>query len=294
MIKLDMLRYFVAVAETGSLAAGAARVGRSVSAVSMTLKQLQDIVGAPLFVSDRKAQLTVLGAYTLDQARAALAHFDQTQRAIMRFAQTGGGLIRMACVPSVAGVILPAVLRAFHDIHPDVQVDLRDMESVAVIQGVLDGAFDVGIASAPQGILKSSRVHLCDDPFGVICHRDHPLAHRKGGVTWADVRDLDLIANPLTAGLGIGDVYDGPHVTKLSAHNTLSLLSMVQEGLGAAILPRLVSHLAWGDVCFVPINDSRAHRRIDVFTSDQQAKSSVIAGLVAIIIEESQWGSRIG
>ena len=104
----------------------------------MVLKQFQDTIGAPLFATDRKTHLTPLGVFTLEQARSELAHFDGMQRAVMRFAQTGGGLIRIASVPSVAGVILPKAIKAFHEIYANVQIDLRDMESAAVIKGVQD------------------------------------------------------------------------------------------------------------------------------------------------------------
>ena len=84
--------YDVAVAETGSLAAAGARLGRSPSAVSMMVKQLQDSLGAPLFTSDRKSQLSPLGRFVLDQAKSEIAHLEATNRAIAKFAATGVGL----------------------------------------------------------------------------------------------------------------------------------------------------------------------------------------------------------
>lgn len=273
-IKQDMLRHFVAVAETGSLAAGAARVGRSASAVSMMLKQFQDTLGAPLFASDRKTHLTPLGAFALDQARAEIAHFDRMAHAITRFAQTGGGLVRLACVPSVAAEVLPEAIRAFHTTHPNVQIDLRDMDSAAIVKGVGDGIFDVGIATAPNGVLRDSRDHLCDDPFGVICAPDHPLASRRDGVSYKDLHAFDVVMNSLAP------TFDMPIARcNLTAHNTLSLLSMVQAGLGIAVLPKMVAGMAWKPICFIPLIDAGANRRIDLFWQQDSAVSAVTENL---------------
>ena len=59
-IKLEMLRYFVEVAKTGNLSQAAERLGRSPSALSMMLKQFEEHLGAPLFETDRKSNLTLL------------------------------------------------------------------------------------------------------------------------------------------------------------------------------------------------------------------------------------------
>ena len=60
-IKLELFRYFCAVAETGNLAEAADRLGRTQSALSMSLKQLEEHLGKKLFDGERKSQLSPLG-----------------------------------------------------------------------------------------------------------------------------------------------------------------------------------------------------------------------------------------
>lgn len=72
-----LLRTFVAVAESGSLSAATARVGRSESALSLQMSRLEDLVGASLFERDGRALKTnVAGANFLTQARSILAKID--------------------------------------------------------------------------------------------------------------------------------------------------------------------------------------------------------------------------
>ena len=271
MIKHDMLRYFVAVAETGSLAAAGARLGRSLSAVSMMVKQLQDSLGAPLFIGDRKSQLSPLGRFVLDQAKSEISHLEATNRAITKFAATGGGLIRVAAVPSVAGAVLPSALKTFGKDFPDVQIDLRDMDSSAVVRGVQDGMYDLGIATAPASALNVQRDVFCEDPFGVICAADHPLAKVKAPLDWEQLDGHALIMNPLAVTLAA------------PAHNTLSLLALVQAGIGMTVLPRMVTQMAWAPIKFVGVTDKEAFRQIDLLQPPNAQPSAAIKALVACL-----------
>ena len=87
MIKLEYLRVFVTVAETRALNEAAERLGRTPSAISMTLKQIEESLGGPLFEGERKAALTQLGAFALRHARKAVAEHDAATAAIQRFAR---------------------------------------------------------------------------------------------------------------------------------------------------------------------------------------------------------------
>ena len=105
-----MLRCFVTVARTGTLGDAAAILGRTPSALSMTLKQLEAQLGEPLFETERKSKLTALGAFVFDQAERELKQFDATVAAISEFATSKQGRVRVAAVPSVAGTILPMAI----------------------------------------------------------------------------------------------------------------------------------------------------------------------------------------
>ncbi len=75
-IKIEMLRCFCTVAQTGNLAEAADRLGRTQSAVSMTLKQLEDHLGKKLFEGERKTHLSPLGRQVFDLALKQVRQFD--------------------------------------------------------------------------------------------------------------------------------------------------------------------------------------------------------------------------
>ncbi|HEU4827142.1 MAG TPA: LysR family transcriptional regulator, partial [Dongiaceae bacterium] len=107
MLRLEALRVFVTVADSGNIKDAAERVGRTPSAVSMTLKQIEERLGAPLFETDRKHRLTDLGRFVHQAAVVLLRDYERAVDLIEAYAQNRTGRLRLASVPSVATVLLP-------------------------------------------------------------------------------------------------------------------------------------------------------------------------------------------
>ena len=144
-LKIEMLRCFSTVAQTGNLADAAVRLGRTQSAISMTLKQLEEHLGQPLFEGERKSNLTAMGEEVFDLAQQQLRQFDETVSAIETSASAPHGLLRIASVPSVAGLLFPSAIDDLTCRHPNLKVELRDCDSNQVIDSLLRGQADVGV-----------------------------------------------------------------------------------------------------------------------------------------------------
>ena len=99
-MRLELLKTFRIVAEQGSLAGAADILGRTPSAISMSLSQLEAELGAPLFETDRKNRLTPLGERVLEESVRATDAYDRSVDAIERHATSLAGTVRIAAVPS--------------------------------------------------------------------------------------------------------------------------------------------------------------------------------------------------
>lgn len=239
-IKLEMLRVFRTVAETGTLAAAARELNRTPSAISMTLTQLADEIGAPLFETDRKSHLTLLGQLVLEESCRATDVFDKSSQAIRRHAISTAGIVRIAAVPSATVSLLPDVIEVFRKSYPDVRIEISDVDTPAVRRRVQRDEADIGIVSARLGETSEGNLILCDD-LGIVCVEGGPLhrAHLSAGGTsnWSLLAHEPLIANPLCR------LVDDPLVdtlmasSTLEARNTTAILSFVRRGFGASILP---------------------------------------------------------
>ncbi len=275
-IKIEMLRAFAIVAQTGNLAEAATRLGRTPSAVSMTLKALEDHLGQPLFETDRKNRLTPLGDFVLQQARTELRQFDGTIRAIQAHARAPQGLIRVAAVPSVAGLVFPTVLARFGAAHPGVSVEIRDMDSLSILDALTRGQIDIGIA-APQGPLRGVQaITLFSDPFGLICGQDHPLAARTGPLHLADLAGQQVLKNELSARIGHPEFQAAVGAALVSAQNTLSLISMVRSGAWVTVLPRTVMRIDPDHLVFRPFVDLDERRQVDLLLREDRMERPYI------------------
>lgn len=122
-LDIDLLRSFVAIAETGVLGVAAARVGRTQSALSMQMQRLEGIVEQPLLHrTGRGVTLTAAGERLLVRAGELLRKHDETL-AELRGEQLSGVLC-FGCPDDYAVAFLPHLLRGFASLHPRVQLEV--------------------------------------------------------------------------------------------------------------------------------------------------------------------------
>ena len=285
VIKLEMLRCFVAVARSGNLGDAAKKIGRTPSAVSMMLKQFEENLGAPLFESERKSKLTSLGAFTLDEASREVDHFERTVSMITSFARSEAGLVRIAAVPSVAGSILPKVMQQFLKEHPNVSVDIRDMDSAGVYRELEKERIDLGIATVTGPEANINRTPLFSDEFGVVCPIDHPLSKVQSPVTWDVLKSWPFITNGLCGQITDEKFQEVISASHLMVRNTTSLLALVREGVGLTVVPRLVVANAEQDIRFIPVNDPNARRSIEILRRADSILSPAVQRFEDVIRE---------
>ena len=117
----DLLRTFLAVAETGNVTRAADLVHRTQSAVSMQVKKLEQSIGAPLFErSSRGVELTSKGHQLLDNARRIVALIDETSASLA--APPLEGKVRLGIPEEYGYAMMSRALGAFAKVHPDVEV----------------------------------------------------------------------------------------------------------------------------------------------------------------------------
>ncbi|MCV2876727.1 LysR substrate-binding domain-containing protein [Rhodobacteraceae bacterium XHP0102] len=268
MIKLEMLRVFLAVAEEGALALAAQKLGRTPSALSMALSQLEAQVGAPLFETDRKNRLTPLGRLVLEEARRATNSYTRSVDAIARHARSLAGTVRVMAVPSATITLLPPAILAFSQARPEVRLEIRDSDTASVVSQVALGESDIGIISqsprAQAALASVSTEVILRDPLGVVARHDGPFARRvmARAPSWRDVAYEPLIANPLC------DLVDHPSVAaalqdcRIEARNTTALLAFVRAGIGITILPQTAMAEADPALRFFAPNDPQSRREL--------------------------------
>ena len=260
-IKLDLLRSFITVAECGNLQEASEILSRTPSAISMSLKQLNESLGAELFKTDRKSSLTPIGRFVLKEGRRALADFDESMNTIQRYAHGEMGVVKIATVPSVATRLLPDVVRQFRKTAPNVRLELRDTDSEMVAAAVRNGSAECGIASLPLASNDLTCELLLEEPFGLVCRPDHPLAKTTMPLTWQSLEGISFISNGLLAQIRDNDFNRINSDTTIQVHNISTLLSFIQQDMGVTLLPRLAVPQQ-KDFVFLTLADKTAVRQL--------------------------------
>ena len=260
-IKLDLLRSFITVAECGNLQEASEILSRTPSAISMSLKQLNEALGAELFETDRKSSLTPIGSFVLEESRKALWDFDKSMNTIERYINGEMGVVRIATVPSIATHLLPKIISKFQSQAPKVRLELRDTDSVMVARAVLDGNVDCGIASLSFASQDLRYELLLEEPFGVVCRSDHPLTKAKFPLEWQTLETVEFISNGLCEHIQDETFSLINSRTNIQVHNIVALLGVIQQGVGVTLLPRLAMPENKG-LCFLPLADKTAVRQL--------------------------------
>ena len=276
-IKLEMLRVFRTVAEQGTLAGASDALGRTPSALSMMLTQLEEELGAPLFETDRKNRLTPLGELVLAESTHATDTFDRSQDAIRRYVSSTAGTVRIVTVPSATVTLLPERIAEFSRLHPAVRLEISDADSRSVRRRIRLEEADIGIVTTTPDAPDEGSVVLQDD-LGIVS--------RKGGTisgkvrvgeepSWSLARLEPFIGNALCDLVDNADIREVWAGCTLEARNTTALLSFVREGLGATVLPEgAIAHQS-EELGFIRPVDPAAQRQLRMIRNPDRRLSPV-------------------
>jgi LysR family transcriptional regulator, carnitine catabolism transcriptional activator len=280
-LKLEQLRVFVAVAECGAIAEAAEQIGRTASAVSMTLSQIENQLAGKLFEGERKSRLTPLGKFTLQRATLAVEAHQRASNDIQRFASGEEGLSKIAVVPSVATRVLPQAINQLRQELPHLEVDIRDIDSHAIHDVIQLGLVDFGIASPPA----DDSLHadfLLKDSYRLICRKDHRLNQLGRPVKLSDIDVQEFIVNGLCERIVAPGIQSIIEKSSLYIHNTLSILAFIEAGFGVTILPALTRPRGQGFAA-VPIDNVEMKRSLYVLKRKSLRLSPIDLRLIEVI-----------
>jgi DNA-binding transcriptional LysR family regulator len=260
-MELRQLRYFVAVAEEGSLTRAAGRLHLAQQSLSEQIRTLETQLGVTLFVrSSRGAELTDAGALLLREARPLLAQADRVVEAV----RGDGGSLRVGFLSSVANYVLPPVVRAFRERHPGVTLHTEDVPIAALVAGLRDGTLDAGLSRPPRVDDLATEVVL-REPVAAVLPEGHRLAGRAE-LTLADLADEPWVLTPRSSWPPWHRRFDEdfaragfrPRVVQRGT-TPQGLLALVAAGVGVTRLMLSSRSLRDGGVVFVPLAGDEAY-----------------------------------
>jgi len=237
------LKAFIAVAEQGSFSLAAEQLHLCQPAVSKRIATIEGELNTHLFDRiGKNITLTEAGHTLLPRARRILQEVDDSVRAISNLSDDVSGSLSIGTSHHIGLHRLPPALRKYTEQYPEVNLDLRFMDSEQACRLVEKGELELGIVTLPAQPSDSLKtIKVWDDPLAVVVAKNHALAKKKK-ITLNDLSEHTAILpgrGTFTREI-VQSAFEGLGIklnTTLSTNYLETIKMMVSIGLGWSVLP---------------------------------------------------------
>lgn len=242
-MNLYQLEILAAVAEQGSFSTAALNLDISQSAVSRAIAALEQELGVPLLARGRfGAKLTRVGERVIGHAQQILDLRESIEYEVNLEKGLYGGRLRIASFRSAATHILPPIMARFCTRFPRVDVSIAESDPAGVEQALRDGSVDLGLVPLPRSE-EFATWEIARDEYVVLLPPGMPQF--KQPLSWADLASQTFIlfnyAECTSAVRNHWAKWGQSLEVAYGIKEDSTIVSMVAQGLGAAILPRLAA-----------------------------------------------------
>src|SRR5438105_605062 len=260
------------LAAHGSFTAPAEALSYTQSAISQQISTLERETGAILIERDRKrARLTEAGELLLGHADAILGRIEHAERDLSAYLQARSGRLRLAAFESAGAALVPIAVEAFHARHPDVELNVVQMEPVEAATRLENRQLDLAIAYDLQpatGALgqELELTYLLDDRYTAVIPRQHRLAG-KGVIelseladdVWINTTERDLCHQIILSACRAAGFE--PNVA-FEVDEIATSQALIARGSGVTLLPGLALGSRHRDVVVASLGDAAPVRSI--------------------------------
>jgi len=241
-ITLKQLRYFEALARYGHFGRAATACAISQPALSMQIKELEQALATPLVERDaRQVRLTKFGEIFTGRAREILRAVDELGDLARASRERLSGPLRIGVIPTIAPYLLPTVIGNLTQLHPELDIHVRETVTPKLIEELADGRLDTAIVALPVSEPSLTEVALFTENFLLV---------RPGSEAATPVPDSETLREARLLLLEEGHCFRdqalsfckmqaaGPREV-LDASSLSTLVQMVSAGIGVTLIPEM-------------------------------------------------------
>lgn len=294
-MELNQLRYFCAVAHTGSFTKAAEQEGIAQPSLSQQIRKLEQEIGSPLFERlGRQNRLTPYGETLLPEAEAILRQVAEAEARLSGLRQGVQGRLRVGAIPTILPYWLAPKLGDFLKRCPNVDLHLTEGTTQRLIESLQQGELDTAVVGLPI----SSPDVICSELFRenlcLAVAPEHPFADAAA----VRLRDLDkerllllreghcLRDNVLTACTRARAEFTSVFETDQIA----SIFPLVASGFGISLIPAMAAPQA--DGCRIVTLEHASFRRIGYLRARHHFVSKPMKEFFAWLREAAETGSK--
>lgn len=245
-LSMKHLRYFEALARHQHFGRAAEDCSISQPALSVQVKELEDLIGAPLVERGRRQiHLTGLGEVFAERAREILRSVDELADLARSTQGPLSGRLRIGVIPTVAPYLLPDLMKAITQRYPAVDTRPREAITQKLIEDLVEGKLDLAIVALPVSETSLEEVPLFEEEFVLV----RPYEDADKPVPNADMlQHMRLLL--LEEGhcfreqaLSFCNITNAPPRDLMEGSSLSTLVQMVSAGIGVTLIPRMAINI---------------------------------------------------
>ncbi len=241
-ITLKQLRYFEALARHGHFGKAAEACAISQPALSMQIKEMEEVLGASLFERGaRQIRLTHFGEVAAERARDILRATEELGDLARASRERLVGRLRIGVIPTVAPYLLPSVVGALTRSYPELDIHVRETVTPNLIDELDEGRLDTAIVALPVSEGTLAETALFSERFVLVRSAREANAPMPSADSLREMRLLLLEEGHCfrDQALSFCNLQSGPPREVLDASSLSTLVQMVSAGMGVTLIPEM-------------------------------------------------------
>ena len=241
-LTLRHFRYFEALARHGHFGHAASACAISQPALSVQIKELEEMLGTTLFErAPRKIRLTSFGEEFALRVREILLSVDELGD-FARASQDGlPGRLRIGVIPTIAPYLLPTIIGDLSDLHPEIDIHVRETLTEKLIRELDDGLLDTAIVALPISNASFTKIPLLKEDFVLVRKSDDKSEPIPDGKLLREMRLLLLEEGHCfrEQALSFCNMRSIQPREGLDGSSLSTLVQMVGAGIGVTLIPEM-------------------------------------------------------
>ncbi len=241
-MRLNSYYAFIKAIETGSFTKAAEELGYTQSAISQMVHSLEEELSTTLILRSRKGiTLTPDGEEFLPYIKNIYNSHRELIEKLKEMEGLQSGLIRIGTFSSVACHWLPGLIKDFKELYPAVHFELHQGNYTDISNWIKEGSVDFGFVN-PKAVSNLTTTPLQEDEMLAVLPVDHPLAAHSNVLLkeLTNVPYILLDEGEISEPLTIFKQNNFEPNIQYRVHDAYWIMSMIEQGLGVSILPKLV------------------------------------------------------
>lgn len=240
-MELKQLKYFVTVADEGSISAAARKLFMSQPPLSLQIKLLEKELDCCLFERGaRRVSLTEQGKYLYDKAQSLLKIHDNTKEEILDLTHSNSGTVRLGVVSSVVNLFSKKFLKDFSTEYPEIKFEITEANTYNLLEKIKSNEIQIAIVRTPCDIGNLDKIELNSENLVVVSADNNSFSDKTVSIKQLKNNDFVIYRRWENLIMRASETSDLKLKLKYIVDDARTVINLVNLNAGIGIVPQSI------------------------------------------------------